>query len=453
MGLIDGLRSFLSLPLQERSYGPDLPTIQAQIDSIRSIGPSSPWRTPSIREALGVPAIHRAVSLISSTTGMLSMQAYRQGTLLRDTPAIVARPNPYQTPMEFFGATAYCLASRGEFVWWIASRDVDDKASALVVVPLAELHVEDNPRDRLRPDYTWGTVKSTRYSPANPDGQFVHMKYVLSDPFALRGSGFLQACGAATSVAVESQEWAANFYADGGHSREIIKTLAEMAPEEAAALKKQWIDGPNNVPRIIDSGIESVTESNVNTQGAQMLDARQHNNGDAARMSGIPGTLLEYQQPGSSLTYQNLEGEFGKFVKVCLQPLYLEPIEQAMSDLLPRSTSARFNVKGFLRADAKTRAEIYNLLIPLGVMTTELAMAEEGIIAGDVEFAPVPFAPTSAIPTSLPQVRDQSELRCDGMTTKRRSGVMRLEKCNKLLSTSGMFVGTCRGCKKVYQAA
>src|SRR5689334_14201927 len=36
-----------------------------------------PWRYPAVREALGVPAIFRAVSLIANTTGSLAMECFR----------------------------------------------------------------------------------------------------------------------------------------------------------------------------------------------------------------------------------------------------------------------------------------------------------------------------------------------------------------------------------------
>ena len=78
-------------------------------------------------------------------------------------------------------------------------------------------------------------------------------------------------------------------------------------------------------------------------------------------MFRVPGTLVEYNAAGSSLTYQNIGEVFTFFVKSCLQPLYLEPIEQALSDLLPRTTVARFNVDAFNRPDMKSRWEVYEI--------------------------------------------------------------------------------------------
>lgn len=384
------------------------------------------YRLPSVRQSLGVPAIQRAVSLIAGTTGMLSMQAYRNGAVMDEPPKIVTRPDPFSTPQQFYSSTAAQTAKYGEFVWWIASRDGDGNAAALVLVPLNELQVQENPENRNLPRYQWGRITSTRWSPAYPQGQFVHVMYPLAEPFALRGQGPLQLCRAATSVTVEAQDWAANFYADGGNPSTVIKHAGNLSPEpdadglnEAERLRSQFVGRAHNTIRVIDQDIESIDYQEPSAAGAQMLEARQYQNGDAARMFGIAGSLLEYQQAGSSLTYQNLESEFTKFIRTCLQPLYLEPIEQALSDLLPRSTVSRFNVKGFLRADIKTRFDVHKIAIDAGIYDAPYAAKEEGLAPGDVEYAPVPFSPPQAIPAPIvraslarPVERSLREVRC-----------------------------------------
>ena len=176
------------------------------------------------------------------------------------------------------------------------------------------------------------------------------------------------------------------------------------------------------MPKVTDPGIEEVKEFNVNPQGAQMLDSREHQNGEAARMFGIPGSLMEYGSPGSSLTYQNLADVWVQFVRGCLAPNYLEPIEQALSDLLPRSQVARFAVAGLERADVKTRWEVYGMAATVLGADEAAAYAREkreGLAPGDVEMAPVPFAPASAVPASLPQLRTTGEVRCPGKHPRR----------------------------------
>jgi len=467
MGMFDRIRTLFPAPTgswgaefvaaQRRELSLDPSSPLAILQRMTGSSAYQPWSPPSVSQALSVPAIQRAVSLIAGTTGTLSMQAFRNGALMDDPPRLVTRPDPRETPNAFYAGTAASMAKYGEFVWWIAKRDGDNVPAALVRVPLPELRVEENKDDRLLARCKWGTIEGTRYSPANPLGNFVHVMYPLGEPFDLRGRGPLQLCGAATSVSVESQNWAANFYAGGASSNVLIKHASELSPErldpdtwlpdadnglnEAQRLKAQWMEAYNNTPRVIDQNIESVEYLQPNPQGAQMLDARQANNGDASRMFGVPGSLMEYQQAGSSLTYQNLEGEFTKLVRTCLQPLYLEPVEQAMSDLLTRSTTARFNVKGFLRADVKTRFEVHKMAIETGVYDPEYAQREEGILPGDVEFAPVPFAVPQAVPTSVP---DSSSLSMRDV---------RCPRCARLVvRASGSVEGWCRHCKTAVAA-
>lgn len=428
--------------VQARSIDPftPLPDLQTQILALQHKSTTTIYHIPSIQEALGVPAIQRAVALIANTTGSLEMQEYVDGALA-DSSRIVARPDPYQTPRDFKRDSAYYLATRGEVVWWIAARDSDNRPASLIVVPLAELTIEPNPRNRLFPAYTWGTVTSTRYSGANQDGQFVHITY-LKEPGQLRGMGPLQMCGAAASVSVEAQTWAANFYAEGGRGGTLIKANGEGDELEAANLKAQWTATPNNVPHVIFDGVEEVKEIDVNPNGAQMLDSRYAQNGEAALMFGIPGSLMNYGTPGASLTYQNVAEEFTKFLKTCLAPNYLEPIEQAMTDLLPRSHTSRFYVDGLLRADIKTRFDVYASGITSGVLSVEKAQEMEGLIPGSIEVAPVPFAAPIATPSSLPQLRTAGEVRCKG--TRILRGILR--PCNKLLAEAGPFIGTCPRC-------
>jgi phage portal protein BeeE len=266
---------------------------------------------------------------------------------------------------------------------------------------------------------------------------------------ALRGEGPLQLGQIAVSIAVESQVWAANFYGGGGHPSDIIKHAGLLDPtlrdefgeldtdtglSEADRLKAQYIARDSNTPLVIDQAIESITTGGIDDAGAQMLNARLHNNGDAARLFGMRGHWVEYVQSGTSLTYQNLEAAIKDLIATCLQPLYLEPIEQALSDLLTRSTAARFNVRGFLRADIKTRYEVHGLAIDKGIYGPEYAQREEGILPGDVEYAPIPFAPPQAIPRPLPKAASNEDER----------------EVRHLCGTRTRFLGTSRGGSQHY---
>lgn len=429
----------------------DSPGLTEQLLAVQGLN-SRPWRVASIREALGVPSNFRSVALIANTTGSLAMEAYRKGVLLDadSTPRLVQRPDPFRIPRDFYRDTAFDAATRGEYWWWIAARDTDDSALSVIRIAPWEIKVEDT-GDRLRPRIFWGNrempLRDIRHGTFLPDPNS------LSGPWQ-RGVGPLQLCGAAISVQVESDQWAANFFGeDGGYPSLIIKAAGELTEDEAGnseadILRDQFLSKPHNTPRVIDQGIEDVKEFGSNVAGSQMLEAREANKGTSANLFGVPGALLEYGRPGSSLTYQTVTEVFTTFVRATLAPDYLESIEQNMSDLLTRSTVARFNVKGFLRADIKTRWEVYKLASE--VIGTEeaatLAKQQEGLEAGDIEYAPVPFSPPQAVPVEIPSTRSAEAVRCDG--TRILKGNLR--PCGKLLAEAGPFIGRCPRCGKVY---
>jgi HK97 family phage portal protein len=433
-------------------YQPAPPLIH-QMATIRNNG--TPWRRVSVRDALGVPAIFRAASLTSLTIGSLSMRGLRKQVEMapEDRPQVIVRPDPNRTPRDFYRDTGWNLAGYGEAWWWVSSRDRDGLAATLYNVPNpTEVQVEESD-DPIRPHITW-RGKSTRDGTLRRED--MRQLTFLPDSTGLRGVGPLQVCRAAASVAVEAQEWAANFYSTGGYPSILIKSASPLGGgddgwsdedqteaeilSEAERLKYDWMRTAPNTPKVIDPDIEDVKMLDVPMASVQALDARNMQNGEAARMFGIPGVLLEFVQSGSSLTYQNLEGVFTQWVRTSLRPGWLEPIEQAMSDLLPRTTVARFDTETIEMPDVKTRYEVYGLGIANGIITPEIAQAKEGYRPGDVENATIPqpvFRPTIPRAASL-------EVRCSGDHPDRPG------TCNRLLSMTGAYIGQCPRCKKRY---
>lgn len=394
----------LTLPIEQRPA--DLAARHAAL---------RPWRAASIREALGIPAIFQAVNLIANTVGTFTLDAYLNGLIVppEQRPRLLIRPNPFTTLREFLRETAHSMASVGEAWWWVAARDGDGLPLSLIPVPAREIRIQGT--DWLRTRTLWRGQDRTE--------DLVHL--VLSKEVgATRGVGPLQLCGAAVSAAVESQEWAANFYALGGNPNVVIKSEIDLTKDEAQTLKEQWTLTPPNMPQVV-SGPTDVTEFGTNEAAAQMLEARNWNAGEAARMFSIPGPLLEYSRGGSSLTYQNISALMDQLLRQCLLPNYLEPMEQALTDMLPRSWASQFNADAALRADVKTRYEVYKLGFEAGLpWISDVAAQAEGIVAGSVETAPVPFAPPAAFPAGIPPrffslpEASRGEWRCDNCDRK-----------------------------------
>ena len=124
---------------------------------------TSPWRMAGQREALGVPAVFKAVSPHQQHRRQpVSMEGYRGGAKLPadDTPRLVIRPNPRTRPHQFWRDSAFNLARLGEAWWWTAKRDSDGSAMSLIPVDPREITVEQNPRNELQPGRSAGARRA-----------------------------------------------------------------------------------------------------------------------------------------------------------------------------------------------------------------------------------------------------------------------------------------------------
>lgn len=360
----------------------DMPGLTEQLLEVQGLR-AQPWRALSIRQALGIPAVNRAVSLIGGLVGSLVLETFREGRILQPIPRLVARPDPFDTPRGFYGGSAWNLATRGEAIWYHAAQGVYGEPLSLLNLPLAEVQVEWADESRWARSYRW------RDRDLNPR-RITHIRKSL-EAGELRGEGPLQLCGATLTAAAEADAWAATYFAEGGISAVHLHSEAKLSDAEADRLRQRWAERTGAL-RVTSGGIVKSESISADPDGMQLLETRLHSRGEVAVMFGIPAKLLEYAESGSSLTYQNVGDVMTEFVRQELAPGYLEPIEQAMSDLLSRATVARFNVSGLQRADPKTRYEIHKTAIEVGIYTAEYAARDEGIElnADNADLAPVP---------------------------------------------------------------
>ena len=384
MGRLQQLVSWLTEPLEQRSHplDPDIhwPDIDTQLYQ-RQQALSCTLSTASVKEALGFPAIFRAVSLLSTVAASLQLKEYRNEVEIPAAP-VVRRPQRRWTPGAFTRDSVFYMGSRGEAIWLVKERDVAGFASDLVPVPPETLQSE---WDGL--EHNWYRIgsdgKRTDYVREN----VIHIPF-MRDPATGRGVGPLQLCGVAANVAVEADRWASRYFL-GSIPSIYLESKVPLAGEDPAEIKSRWLTDPPNVPKV-GYGIQPHV-LNVNPETAQLTQSRMYSRGEAALMFGIPGRMLEYSESGTSITYASVGDLATELVRLTLGPAYLEQIEQAFSDLRPRGTEVRFDVEGFERADVKTRYEIHSQAIATGIYDAEYAASKEGVSGTFPEVRPAPL--------------------------------------------------------------
>lgn len=350
---------------------------------------------PTITEALGVPAVLRAVTLISTTIATLDLRAYRDRGELDPAPSVVRRPARAWRPFDFWRDTAFSMCTRGEAIWLTLARDFD--GNPLDIVPVL---AETMKSEWDGVDHRWWRMEGGRTIPYNVR-DVTHVT-VLRDGKTGRGIGPLQLCGAALTVAEESERWASRFFSGGGGPSVYLDSESPLSQDEADAIKLAWLRDPPNMPKV-GHGLKPDTLT-FNAEQSQMVESRMNTRAEVALMFGISGRLLEYAASGSSITYANVGDLATELIRLTLAPYYLEPLEQAFSDLLPRGTEVRFDVDGLQRADPKTRYEIHEKATKIGVYSVEHASDMENIDPADRGEPAAPMAAPQQIKPKLQEV-------------------------------------------------
>lgn len=363
-----------------------------------------------LADAMQIPSVIRGVQLLCSTLAQFQPVAYRDDVQMAIQPRIFRRPSFAADRYAFLYGTTYALLAgdmnrqkAGNAFWLIADRDADRNPTSVVQLVNSEVSVDWDDR-RFLPVYRW---RDRELRATGPDAQIVHIN-VNRPPGALLGTSPLSAGLPALASIVAAEDYAAAWFLTSGVPSVTLKTKDAMTPEEAEALKAQWLiarSSPGPTPAVLAGGIED-TYPDVDPQGAQLQQTRDYGNTVVARLLGIPAPLLHVATSGSTITYTNTAAALEELVRVTIAPTYMPPIEAALSDLIPSTQTARLDTRELLRVDIAARFALYQAGITAGILTAEDARGFEGWprtgpINGQT-YAPTPAAP--ALPSTLARV-------------------------------------------------
>lgn len=193
-----------------------------------------------------------------------------------------------------------------------------------------------------------------------------------------------------TALALEA---AARRYADNPAPIERLRNVStyEMDDEEIADLIAKYKASRNaEGVSYTNAGIE-VDQVGWDAAQLQLVEARQFTAAMIANLVGVPSHLIAgaAAAAGGSITYANVSQENRAFIDYGLKPL-ARSIEARLSlsdaatsawtnQVTPRGTVIRFNFDALLRGNPLERAQLYQILIPLGVLTVDEARAMEDL--------------------------------------------------------------------------
>jgi len=315
--------------------------------------------------AESVAAVFAAVRILSETVASLPIHLYqhldeggKERAITHPLYQVLRfRPNPWQTPFEFWEMLVGHTALRGNGYAQKLYRN-DGQIDSLI-----PLHP-----DRLRARME-GDVPVFDYFPLNG----AQRTFAFDDLFRLTthsADGFtgrspVAIAREAIGLAMATERFGARFFSNMARPGGILTHPGKLSKEARERLKKQWQEQYASVENAHGVAVleEGLTWSAVgmNLVDAQFLEGRKFQLQEVARMYRIPPHMMGELDRA---TFSNIEQQALEFVAYTLTP-WLVRIEQAIwRDLFTATDQGRgyfseFLVDALLRGDLLSRYQAY----------------------------------------------------------------------------------------------
>lgn len=339
--------------------GPSDPSTVHNIPSRNAVAK----RPVSSGEALGVSMVYRATQIHAIAAKQLSIQALRErdGKPLPITPTLVRRPDMGLSRSAFIEQAIVSLASQGNAYWL---KQMDDSGAVQNLTTLNPLDVEPQANSRgecVGYAYQGGTLAAN---------QIKHLR-LLRVPGSLKGLGPIQAAQVELRGALDLRDYSQNWFQESGIPNGVLKSDQHLTADVAEQAKITWnaSQGAKKGVAVLGAGL-SYQPIFLSPRDAQFLDSQKFTVTQMARLFGVPASLMLASVEGSAQTYSNVEQDWLGYVRFSLMA-YLVEIEDAITELLPRGTVAKFNIEALLRADTTTRYAAHKVALDAGFMTLD----------------------------------------------------------------------------------
>ena len=331
--------------------------------------------------ALSLSSVYRAIQILATPISKMDVTTVRYISSTGDeqsipNPLLINNPSVLDSRREFLYQTVVSLALTGE-AFWLKRLTTSGNVNSLEIIPSKNVRVEVDKETGVKYfSYSHG------YYPHHvvdvvPASEMEHLK-LFSIPGELRGFGPIQLCKEDVAGALDLRNYASNWFASAGVPTGVLTSNSMLTADQADEITARWHDKQSNRQiAVLGNGFEYDAVA-LSPKDALFTDVQDQSTQMIARMFGIPARLLITSVPGSSDTYTNLSDENQVFYRHTLMA-YLDAIEDAMSNCLPRGQRVKFDFEGLFRADKSQRYANYALGISSGFLNIEEVRAKEGL--------------------------------------------------------------------------
>lgn len=363
--------------------------------------------------AVSWSAIWRGLQLVGSAVGSMPFTIQEEDEngnvkVLKNHPLfrmINMEPHPYYSTFDFLQSVVFQLLLRGNAVIVITQpRELGSNRPRSL--RLIEWDDVVDVREMIEEGVIYYTIKGYDF-PLSHD-RVIHIKGLSKN--GICGIDALKWNRESFGLALSTKQSAAAYYRNGTHSDGFLSSDQQLKPETINQIRDGWRDRNRAGETPVLTGGMKWNSMTVQPKDLQLLEARQFNVYEAARILGISPHLLFAMDRANFSNVETLSLEFAKYTLRFI----VEKIEQEFNRKIFRLSEqgrikVNLNMDAFLRGDTEARTRYLEGLIDRGVLSIDEARKIEGFNAlegekGKTHMVPLNFQTLDNMTKPEPEV-------------------------------------------------
>lgn len=347
---------------------------------------SLPWNvgdplstTPGVAQAtaLTLAAVYSATDLLATSVATLPVKAYtRRGDVrvcLDTLPELFERLVNEGRIVTWLRQAMTSLLLRGNAFGLIVERDNFGYPTHVVWLSPDHVQVQDQMVSGRGSylDPLW-TYLGQPIAAEN----LIHIPWYVV-PEQVMGLSPIAAFATTIGVGLSAQTYGSDWFDTGGFPPGTFKNSEVQITQEEAAGISSRLTGAMRARRPLVYGRDwTYTPITVPPEEAQFVETMRLTATQIAAIYHVPAEWIGGQTGGQGLHYSTAEQDMIQMVTLGVRP-YIELLESVFFGLMPHREYVRFNVDALLRADLKTRHEVYAIDASIGLRTIDEMRAQE----------------------------------------------------------------------------
>jgi len=143
-----------------------------------------------------------------------------------------------------------------------------------------------------------------------------------------------------------------------------------LPSERITKLLENWKNSRSNgTTAFLNADIE-LQQFGHSPRELQQVEARQYLASEIARLTNIPAWYVGADN-GNSMTYSNVTSERRALIDFSIKPFLTVIADRlSMPDFIPQTQRVQFDLNDYLKGNPLERAQVYQILSTIGVLTT-----------------------------------------------------------------------------------